>query len=325
MSIIFYSFFPFFHFTHREAKKYLYRVDQINKFRTCDEIEGFKKRARSLIVIVSTPPTHNYGEFTEKVRHYNHNPPFNIKLPSIFRKFETYVSIYAAYLYDSVMLYANALDRLLKAKQEEIKKEKSLNYVPNLTELIIKEIASNGTGIIAEIIKQKKYSSITGSQIYIDQNGDSEGNFSVLVLKKYDFSPKDSNMSCDFHMRPIATFQGSRSGVYALPEYKFNSIARIEWPGGVVPQDEPQCGFENELCNKDDGHVTSMIIAVVLGLILFCSIVITISIYRKWKIELEIEGLLWKIEPQEIKGYFNNDIVSSPSKVSHEKFSIFFY
>lgn len=86
-----------------------------------------------------------------------------------------------------------------------------------------------------------------------------------------------------------------------------------------MPQDEPQCGFENELCNKDDGHVTSMIIAVILGLVLFCSIVITISIYRKWKIELEIEGLLWKIEPQEIKGYFNNDIVSSPSKVRQKK------
>lgn len=61
-----------------------------------------------------------------------------------------------------------------------------------------------------------------------------------------------------------------------------------------------------------------MIVAGVLGLVLFCSIVITISIYRKWKIELEIEGLLWKIEPHEIKGFFNNDIVSSPSKVCHQ-------
>lgn len=59
-----------------------------------------------------------------------------------------------------------------------------------------------------------------------------------------------------------------------------------------------------------------MVAAGVLGLVLFCAGVITMSIYRKWKIELEIEGLLWKIEPGEIKGYFNNDIVSSPSKLS---------
>jgi len=34
------------------------------------------------------------------------------------------------------------------------------------------------------------------------------------------------------------------------------------------------------------------------------------------KIELEIEGLLWKIDPNDIKGYSGNEIVSSPSKVS---------
>lgn len=72
----------------------------------------------------------------------------------------------------------------------------------------------------------------------------------------------------------------------------------------------------NELCPKDDTHITSMVAAGVLGLILFCAGVITLSIYRKWKIELEIEGLLWKIDAHEIRGYFNTDIVSSPSKVT---------
>lgn len=72
----------------------------------------------------------------------------------------------------------------------------------------------------------------------------------------------------------------------------------------------------NELCPKDDTHITSLVAAGVLALVLFCVGVITMSIYRKWKIELEIEGLLWKIDASEIKGYFNNDIVSSPSKLS---------
>jgi hypothetical protein len=90
----------------------------------------------------------------------------------------------------------------------------------------------------------------------------------------------------------------------------------------VIPTDEPQCGFMNEQCIKDDGHVLSMIISGILGLILFCSIVITISIYRKWKIELEIEGLLWKIDRASIKGYFDNGIVSSPSKVSGSSLSL---
>ncbi|XP_016974590.1 receptor-type guanylate cyclase Gyc76C isoform X2 [Drosophila rhopaloa] len=76
------------------------------------------------------------------------------------------------------------------------------------------------------------------------------------------------------------------------------------------------CGFANELCQKDATHYTSTVAAVVLGVLLFCSGVITMSIYRKWKIELEIEGLLWKIDPNDIKGYSGNEIVSSPSKVS---------
>jgi guanylate cyclase, other len=188
-------------------------VEQINRYKSCDEIEGFKKRARSLIVVVSTPPETKYSNFTEQVRTYNHAEPFNAPKANFpGKRFETFISIYAAYLYDSVMLYANALDRLLKGKQQELKRNISSNYLPNLPEEIIKEIASNGTEIIAEIIRQKKYLSITGAEIIIDNNGDSEGNFSVLVLKPEPFSAKDSNFSCSLHMRPIATFQGSGSG-----------------------------------------------------------------------------------------------------------------
>lgn len=60
----------------------------------------------------------------------------------------------------------------------------------------------------------------------------------------------------------------------------------------------------------------SILVASVLGLILMCALLVTLSIYRKWKIELEIEGLLWKIEPSDLLGFHNKDIVSSPSKVT---------
>lgn len=95
-----------------------------------------------------------------------------------------------------------------------------------------------------------------------------------------------------------------------------NPNFKIEWPGKGRPDDEPSCGFNNELCNKDDLEKSSIIVATILGLILFCAFVVTLSIYRKWKIELEIEGLLWKIDESDLLGYYNKDIVSSPSKVS---------
>jgi hypothetical protein len=66
-------------------------------------------------------------------------------------------------------------------------------------------------------------SGVTGAEIWIDENGDSEGNFSVLALKESPYSLKDSNFTCDRHMVTVATFQG-RNNNNSLPvsEFKFS-------------------------------------------------------------------------------------------------------
>lgn len=56
-----------------------------------------------------------------------------------------YVSIYAAYLYDAVMLYARALDMLLQ-KYDDV------------TDEILHKVASNGT-LIIEMLKNHTYES----------------------------------------------------------------------------------------------------------------------------------------------------------------------
>lgn len=95
----------------------------------------------------------------------------------------------------------------------------------------------------------------------------------------------------------------------------------MDWPGKNKPEAEPGCGFLNEHCPKDDTHLRSIVAAGVLAVLLFCAAVITMSIYRRWKIEQEIEGLLWKIDPGEIHGYPHLDnMMSSPSKVSDFEF-----
>lgn len=132
----------------REAKKYLYRVEQFSRYKSCNEIEGFTKRARSLLVVVSTPPTTKYEEFTDKVRKYNTQEPFNFTTPFFPNKqFVKFVSIYAAYLYDSVKLYALALHQLLTREERP------------LTDEVIREVASNGTAIIGAIIHNQTYQS----------------------------------------------------------------------------------------------------------------------------------------------------------------------
>lgn len=57
-----------------------------------------------------------------------------------------YISIYAAYLYDSVILYAKALHELLR--QQTL-----------LTDEIIDEVAKNGTKIVETIIGLGNYKS----------------------------------------------------------------------------------------------------------------------------------------------------------------------
>ncbi|XP_053671608.1 receptor-type guanylate cyclase Gyc76C-like [Anopheles nili] len=297
------------------SNKYLWRVEKPPNVRNCMDLPGnFEKRSKSLLVVVASEPLPTFENFTNKVREYTQKEPFFFKQPSLFNQFLKYVSIYAAYLYDSVKLYAWALDKLLKEEQQ---------HRP-LTSDVIRDVASNGTKIIQTIINNRTYHSVAGATIKIDDYGDSEGNFSVLALKRDSY--EEANFSCEYQMRPVAHFQmrqpqnlndTNQHRNDEIPEFKLSKVgSTIHWAGSDRPMDEPSCGFMNEHCMKDDTHIMSMVVAGVLALILFCAGVITMSIYRKWKIELEIEGLLWKIDPGDIKGYFNTEIVSSPSKLS---------
>ena len=72
------------------------------------------------------------------------------------------------------------------------------------------------------------YTGVTGATIKIDNNGDSEGNFSVLAYKPFKYSYRE-NLSCNFHMVPVAHFQQgsdipvSESSFFVLV-YFFSSI-----------------------------------------------------------------------------------------------------
>ncbi|XP_067013444.2 receptor-type guanylate cyclase Gyc76C [Anabrus simplex] len=284
-------------YSKKESRKFVWANDDITTLKSCP-LENSMKRARSLLVVMSTPPRNDYSNFTEIVEHYNTLKPFNFTVPGIFRehrKWEKFITIYAAYLYDSVFLYARALDKLIRER-------------PNITEEGILELARNGSLIIQTIIKNGSYESITGAMIKIDKNGDSEGNFSVLSfieeeMRIYDFT-------CAWSLSPVGTFYYEQDG-----KLEYQVRKRVNWMGPDKPMCEPSCGFNNEYC-KQDSQYNSMVAAAVLGLLLFCATVMTLSIYRKWKIEQEIEGLLWKIDRSDIHGYFGNDIVNSPSKLS---------
>ena len=74
---------------------------------------------RSLIVVSGSPYRVDTTDFAKKVRKYNQLAPFNFTSAGfdiLNQMFTIHISIYAAHLYDSVMLYAKALDTLIKEK-----------------------------------------------------------------------------------------------------------------------------------------------------------------------------------------------------------------
>lgn len=93
----------------------------------------------------------------------------------------------------------------------------------------------------------------------------------------------------------------------------------MDWPGKNKPEAEPGCGFFNEHCPRKDSHNRSIIIAGVLGVVVVFAAAMTVSMYRKWKIDLEIEGLLWRIDLNEIHDYRRDNMMSSPSKASNPR------
>ncbi|XP_053624893.1 receptor-type guanylate cyclase Gyc76C-like isoform X2 [Plodia interpunctella] len=292
-------------YSPKDSLKYLMKADErglTNSRLVCPKAEEFRKRAQSVMVVVSSEPASTYEEFTAKVRQYNSMKPFSFPLPAVFNnKFNKFVSIYAAYLYDSVQLYATALDKLIR---EETEKEV-------LTYSKLMSVATNGSRIIAKMIESTPYKSVSGMTIRLDERADSEGNFSVLAFKRMNFS--DDDIDCSHSMIPVGHFQQSSR---QYPIYRPNSLLPIDWPDNVKPEDEPSCGFLNEKCPKDDSQITSLVVAGTLAVTLFCALVVTVSIYRKWKIEQEIEGLLWKVELHEISGYLGSGMMWSPSKLS---------
>ena len=159
------------------------------------------------------------------------------------------------------------------------------------------------------------YESISGHNIRIDSNGDSVGSFTAYALKPFNYSK--AKFTCSYYLRPVGQFHwdnynGSSSMIgKELPELKLTN--KIDWLNGFKPLDEPVCGFNGDMCPKSKVvSLTGFILATgILGGILMILIILMLSFYRKWKIEQEIEGLLWKINPLSLQRLYHRNSIQS--------------
>lgn len=268
-------------YSKSQSYKYFWRSDMDPQTK-----KTMIEAARSLLVVVTSPPNISaYSDFEENVRYYNSLPPFNFSQP--FKDLKKHITIYASYLYDAFMLYADALDDTIRLGAD----------------------IHDGEAIVKRIINRRSYQSVMGSLMNIDSNGDVEGNYSVLALRPTPPDVKATfkvNFNFDLTMLPVCNFY-----------YENNSLmltGTIDWvKGGRPPLDEPRCAYDGSICRKPPDNFREKLAAVQLAILLTLSVIV-FQVYKNWKKEKEIAGLLWRMELDDIE--FHGQLTRTQSRSS---------
>ncbi|XP_014262145.1 guanylate cyclase 32E [Cimex lectularius] len=243
-------------YDEKEPTKYL-------KGLLVDEIQPAALHAfRSYLGVAPSPPT-NLTKFASQVNKYMELPPFNFPNPVASLGGGKQISEEAAYLYDAVQLYVKGVLEAYESGED----------------------IRNGTAII-ERLKCRHYQSAMGYMVYMDSNGDAEGNYTLLARK---MSPTG-----EYGLFPVGGFSYKQT-TDSLPE--LNLASEIDWVNGEIPIAVPPCGFSGEKCISHTMEVVGGIAGASLAFLIITALVL----YRNWRYEQELDSLLWKIDFKEIQ------------------------
>lgn len=252
--------------------------------------------ARSALSIIPTPVKLNsqrFYNFWKKAGDYMHH--FGVQKADNLKVKGNRI---ACYLYDAVYLYARAIHELV----EDYGSDES--YDPT----------ADGKAIIDRIVN-KKYRSIQGFDMRIDERGNSKGNFSLLswqevasVENKSDPKYYPLNHALDLTAIFVEAPNKDR-----LPILQFKN-SKIHWQNGYPPPDEPNCGFHGEKCKEDEWkNETVVYVSVVCGIGVIFVTAIVFNFCRSRRFEKEL-AQVWTVDPYEIRrvvGAVNNESTQS--------------
>ncbi|XP_037032480.1 guanylate cyclase 32E isoform X2 [Bradysia coprophila] len=231
---------------------------------------------QSYLAVVPSAPV-LFSEFARLVNRYMEMEPFNYPNPLGHIGGVKQIPAEAAYLYDAVHLYARALIKILESDENP----------------------KNGTAIV-DYIKGTSYSSAMGYLVYIDDNGDAAGNYTILSMKS------SQNNSNEYGLYPIGTFNAPQ--LIEVPELQL--FDEIKWVGSGPPIAEPRCGFRGEKCISYTGEIS----AGIAGGAVVVLILVSLVLYRNWRYEQELDSLLWKVDFKEIEMHENEKDNNSQQK-----------
>lgn len=191
-----------------------------------DVIDG----ACESLFILTPALAHRDDNFTSIVHNYSASEPFNAPLvPSI----KSEASAEAIYAYDAVQVLATALTRAYN--------ESKSNTV-------------NGSQVMKHLLG-RQYQSVLGYTQRIDENGDADGNYDFITFKKGIGMMRIARFDSD-NCQPIVP-----GHPIDLCFRYINETVQVEWPGGLKPIDEPECGLQNEYCDEMTNWVQLIFLA----------------------------------------------------------------
>ncbi|XP_062525250.1 receptor type guanylyl cyclase isoform X2 [Bombyx mori] len=168
------------------------------------------------------------------------------------------VSTFVAAFYDAVLLYALALNDTLQQATDPRGQLDGAAVMRNMW--------------------NRTFQGITG-EVVINSNGDRVASYSLL-----DMNPNTSKFEV------VATY------VAANKTLQFTENRPIYWAGGrtTPPPDTPECGFDGSLC-PDNSLPVYAILSIVLSSVVVILAILSVFIYRHYKLEAEIAMMTWRV------------------------------
>ncbi|KAJ8036200.1 Atrial natriuretic peptide receptor 1 [Holothuria leucospilota] len=171
------------------------------------------------------------------------------------------VNSFVAAFHDAVILYALALSESLEDPNSDPR---------------------NGTDLSLRMWN-RTFRGIAGN-VTIDEHGDRDSDYSLK------------------EMTDIENGVFEVVGIFDSASQKFEMLKgkKIDWPGDIVPPDEPVCGFRGEKCS-DEQDKTFMIYSMAgMAFMLVLFVIIIVYVYRKYTYEKELANTSWKVKWNDI-------------------------
>ncbi|KAF6020196.1 hypothetical protein EB796_021491 [Bugula neritina] len=205
-------------------------------------------------IMRSHPIDPNFKEFNVKVQKKCQEPPFNYGRRHEDRVLDVKLDM-AASIYDATYVLARALDNVIK---------------------------NNGSiydGVqVYNSMKGRPYRSKMGYDLYITDDGDSLGSYTLYQSRESAANSSKLNVG----IYPVALFNTMQTNTARLPSMEFLTPAEgLLFINGKPPKYEPECGFHDELCPQQPSTLnTKTIVALAISMsILGVAIIISLPIY----------------------------------------------